>query len=60
MTSSSSNLPAAPVMTGSTCHTIAAGVSDGTANMPVAGFSHQDSCDVPASGKVEQLKITSR
>ena len=48
------------VMNGSTCHAMAAGAGEGTANMPVAGFSGQDSCDVPASGKVEQLKVTSR
>jgi hypothetical protein len=48
------------VMNGSSCHAMAAGAAEGTANMPVAGFSGQDSCDVPASGKVEQLKVTSR
>jgi hypothetical protein len=47
-------------MTGSACHAMAAAASDGTENMPVAGFSNQDSCDVPASGKVEHLEITSR
>lgn len=48
------------VMTGSTCHDMAASEHQGIANMPVTGFSGQDSCDVPASGKVEQLKVTSK
>jgi len=47
-------------MTGSACHEMAAGANEGTENMPVAGFSGQDSCDVPASGKVERLKIASK
>lgn len=47
-------------MSGSACHEMAAGANEGTENMPVAGFSGQDSCDVPASGKVERLKITSK
>ena len=47
-------------MTGSACHEMAAGANEGSENMPVAGFSSQDSCDVPASGKVERLKITSK
>lgn len=47
-------------MTGSACHEMAAGANAGTENMPVADFSGQDSCDVPASGKVERLKITSK
>lgn len=48
------------VMTGATCHALGAGVGEGTANMAVASFSNQDRCDVPVSGKVEHLKITSR
>lgn len=44
-------------MTGSACHAMAAGASEGTQNMPVASFSNQDSCDVPSSGAVENLKI---
>lgn len=47
-------------MTGSACHDMAAAANNGTENMPVAGFSGQESCDVPASGKVERLKITSK
>ena len=47
-------------MTGSACHEMAAADSQGSENMPVAGFSSQDSCDVPASGSVEHLKITSK
>jgi hypothetical protein len=47
-------------MIGAACHDMDAGESQGTQNMPVAGFSAQESCDVPASGKVERLKITSK
>ncbi|MFC3716622.1 hypothetical protein ACFONC_10700 [Luteimonas soli] len=47
-------------MTGSACHDVAAGANEGTENMPVAAFSGQDSCDVPASGAVQQLKVTSK
>jgi hypothetical protein len=47
-------------MTGSACHDMAAGETTGTRNMPVAGFSSQASCDVPVSGKVERLKVTSK
>ncbi len=47
-------------MRGSTCHTLAADAATGEQNMPVAFFSNQDTCDVPASGKVERLNITSR
>jgi len=47
-------------MIGAACHDMAAGESQGTQNMPVTGFSGQESCDMPASGKVEQLKITSK
>lgn len=47
-------------MVGAACHEMAAGTSAGNGNMPVSGFSNQDSCDVPASGKVERLKVTSR
>jgi hypothetical protein len=39
---------------------MAAGETTGTRNMPVAGFSSQASCDVPVSGKVERLKVTSK
>lgn len=46
-------------MTGQACHRMAAGVAEGTENMPAAGFSGQDSCDVPASGAVERLKVES-
>jgi len=47
-------------MTGAACHDMAAGERRGTQNMPVAGFSGQESCDVPAAGAVKQLKVTSR
>src|SRR3546814_6128411 len=47
-------------MTASACHEMAAADSQGSENMPVTGFSSQDSCDVPASGSVERLKITSK
>ncbi|MGY1408265.1 MULTISPECIES: hypothetical protein [unclassified Luteimonas] len=47
-------------MVGAACHEMAAGTNAGNENMPVSGFSNQDSCDVPASGKVERLKVTSR
>jgi len=47
-------------MTGSACHAMAAGDTRGTRNMPVAGFSAQDACDVPASGSVERLEIASK
>lgn len=47
-------------MASSTCHSLAAGETAGTANMSVASFSGQATCDVPVSGKVERLKITSR
>lgn len=47
-------------MTGSACHEMAAGGSEGSENMPVAGFSNQGSCDVPVFGSVERLRITSR
>jgi len=47
-------------MTGAACHDMAAGERQGTQNMPVAGFSGQESCDVPASGAVKQLKVTSK
>lgn len=47
-------------MTGSACHEMAAGDSQGSENMPVAGFSNQDSCDAPVSGSVERLKVTSK
>ncbi len=47
-------------MRASTCSTMAAAGQQGTRNMPAAAFSGQDSCDVPVSGQVEQLKITSR
>lgn len=50
----------AGAMTGSACHTMAAADSQAGKNMPVAGFSNQASCDVPVSGKVEALKITSK
>ncbi|MGY0799655.1 hypothetical protein ACW7G0_11455 [Lysobacter sp. A286] len=47
-------------MTGSACHEMTAGKSQGSENMPVAGFSSQDSCDAPVSGSVERLKVTSK
>lgn len=46
-------------MTGSTCHEMAAGIGEGSQNMPVSAFSNQATCDAPASGKVERLKIVS-
>ena len=48
------------VMTGSACHGVAAGANGASMNMPVASFSDQARCDVPASGKVERLKIRTR
>lgn len=47
-------------MSAATCHEVAAGIAGSSANMPVAGFSNQDTCDVPASGRVERLRITAR
>ena len=47
-------------MIGASCHDMAAGESQGTQNMPVAGFSGQESCDVPTAGAVKQLKVTSK
>lgn len=47
-------------MTGSACHDMAIGETEGIRNMPVAGFSNQAACDVPTSGKVERLGITSK
>lgn len=46
------------VTTGSACHSMAAADGKGEQNMPVAGFANQAACDVPASGAVENLKIT--
>lgn len=45
-------------MRASACHAMAADGQVGTQNMPAASFTGQDSCDVPASGQVEGLKIT--
>ena len=47
-------------MTSLACHAMVAGANEGSQNMSVSGFSGQDSCDVPASGKVERLKVTSQ
>jgi len=47
-------------MTGSACHGMVAGETEGSKNMAVAGFSNQNACDVPSAGSVERLKITSR
>lgn len=47
-------------MRASACHAMAADGQQGTQNMPVTGFSGQDSCDVPVNGQVEGLKITSQ
>lgn len=47
-------------MTGSACDEVAAADNQGSKNMPVASFSNQSSCDVPVSGKVEDLKVTSK
>jgi len=47
-------------MIGAACHDMAAGENQGTQNMPVAGFSGQESCDVPTAGAVKQLKVTSK
>lgn len=48
------------VMTGSACHSMAAADSKGEQNMPADGFSNQAACDVPASGQVENLKVTAQ
>lgn len=48
------------VMTGAACHSMAAGAAQGEQNMPVAAFANQATCDVPASGRVERLKVTTR
>lgn len=47
-------------MTGAACHTMAAGIGEGSQNMSVAGFSDQDRCDAPASGQVQRLKIVTQ
>lgn len=45
-------------MTGSACQKVSAAEDEGSKNMPVAGFSNQNTCDVPTAGKVERLKVT--
>ena len=45
-------------MAGAACHPMAAGADEGVQNIPVAAFSNQAACDVPASGAVEGLKIS--
>ncbi len=47
-------------MTGAACHTMAASAGEGSQNMPVASFSDQDRCDVPASGQVARLKVVTQ
>lgn len=47
-------------MRASACHAMAADGHEGTQNMPIASFAGQDSCDVPTSGQVEGLEITSQ
>src|SRR3546814_9711264 len=46
-------------MTASACHEMAAGDSQGSENMPVAGFSSQDSCDVPARSEEHTSELQS-
>ena len=45
-------------MSAGACHKVAPGESEASETMPVASFSNQAGCDVPTSGKVERLKIT--
>lgn len=47
-------------MKGAACHTVPAGQATATANMPVASFSNQTGCDVPAAGRVDNLKINDK
>ncbi len=47
-------------MRGSACHDVPKGAATATANMPVAGFSNQSGCDVPAAGRVDNLKINDK
>ena len=47
-------------MTGSACQQVAAEEAEVVSTMPVESFSNQQSCDVPASGKVEALELTAR
>jgi hypothetical protein len=44
-------------MVASACGSLAAGVTSGKVNIPVADFSNQEACDAPASGEVQQLVI---
>lgn len=45
-------------MSGGACHKVSAAESEASETMPVASFSNQASCDVPISGRVERLKVT--
>ena len=45
------------VMRGDACGALAKGQAQTTVNMPVAGFSNQDGCDVPAAGAVQDLGV---
>lgn len=45
-------------MSGSACHKMAPGKNEASETMPVTSFSDQASCDVPTSGKVESMKVT--
>ena len=44
-------------MSGSACREVATDEAEAVHTMPVESFSNQQSCDVPASGKVEALQI---
>lgn len=45
------------VMTGHACGRLGGDESAGVVNMPVSGFSNQDACDAPSSGKVTNLVV---
>lgn len=45
-------------MSGGACHIVAPGKNEESETMPVSSFSNQSSCDVPTSGKVERMKVT--
>lgn len=45
-------------MSGGACHIVTPGKNEASETMPVRSFSHQASCDVPTSGRVERLKVT--
>lgn len=45
-------------MRGHACAAVGATEETLVANMPVAGFSNQDACDVPTAGAVKDLVVT--